>query len=59
MFHINRINEYIEKYEKQVFIVAMFVYIIVTITGLCFHEPWLDEAQAWLISQDLNPAQVL
>ena len=29
-------------------------YVIVVGTVMCFHEPWFDEAQAWLIARDCS-----
>ncbi len=31
-----------------------FVYSLVTLTGVLYHEPWRDEAQVWLIVRDLS-----
>ncbi len=35
------------------------VYAIVTLVILLFHEPWRDEAQAWLIARDLNITELI
>lgn len=34
--------------------VVLAVYVIVVATVMCFHEPWFDEAQAWLIARDCS-----
>lgn len=34
--------------------ITLFFYASVTFVWLFFHEPWRDEAQAWLIARDLN-----
>lgn len=47
----NRILEFLEKYYK-VFILILFV-TLAFIVGVR-HEPWLDEAQAWLIARDTS-----
>lgn len=34
---------------------AVFIaYLAIVITVMCFHEPWGDEAQAWLIARDCS-----
>lgn len=45
----NRILEFLEKYYK-VFILILFV-TLAFIVGVR-HEPWADEAQAWLLARD-------
>lgn len=34
--------------------IALAAYVIVVATVMCFHEPWFDEAQAWLIARDCS-----
>ena len=34
--------------------VVLAVYVVVVITVMCFHEPWFDEAQSWLIARDCS-----
>lgn len=34
--------------------VVLAVYAVVVITVMCFHEPWFDEAQSWLIARDCS-----
>ena len=33
---------------------VLVVYLAVVITVMCFHEPWFDEAQSWLIARDCS-----
>ncbi|MBR4111100.1 MAG: hypothetical protein IKK43_05390 [Clostridia bacterium] len=40
--------------EKIYFVAIMMIYIIYASTIVFFHEPWRDEAQAWLIARDTN-----
>lgn len=35
------------------------VYVIFNIVLLCFHAPWRDEANVWLMARDLSPLQLL
>lgn len=34
--------------------IVFVAYVIVVCTVMCFHEPWFDEAQAWLIARDCS-----
>lgn len=41
---------------------ASLLFILISslsIVGLCFHEPWFDEAQAWLIARDASLKDLL
>ena len=40
--------------NNKTFILIMLLYTIITIPLLINHEPWRDEAQAWLIGRDLS-----
>lgn len=35
------------------------VYVIFNIVLLCFHAPWRDEANVWLMARNLSPLQLL
>lgn len=35
-------------------IVIFVFYVMISFTGMIFHEPWRDEAQAWLLARDLS-----
>src|SRR5665647_2555941 len=46
--------------NKQVFIwISLITYAIITFLILLRHEPWRDEAQAWLISRDLSISDII
>ena len=34
-------------------------YLSVVVAVMCFHEPWFDEAQSWLIARDSSFADLL
>lgn len=46
------------KDNKTIFIV-FGLYLILSITISIFHEPWRDEAQAWLIARDCSLSDIL
>ncbi len=39
---------------KKVAIPVTILFAVLATTLICFHEPWLDEAQAWLIARDAS-----
>lgn len=39
--------------------ITLCVYILMISVIMCFHEPWYDEAQAWLISRDASWYEIL
>jgi len=45
------IKEFIIKHK---FLIISFLYLGISFALVLFHEPWLDEAQQWLIVRDLN-----
>lgn len=45
-------KEFIKKNKFN--ICVMFIYSIVTLIAVIFHENWRDEAQSWLIARDLS-----
>lgn len=45
--------------SKIFIIVVMILFITLTTIGVLHHEPWFDEAQAWLIAQDLGIGELL
>lgn len=47
------------KKENIIFIISFVMFCVLTATGVYFHEPWYDEAQAWLLAQDLNFIELL
>lgn len=48
-----RINKYIPE------ILALIFYMVCMIIVMYFHEPWFDEAQAWLIARDASLKEIL
>ena len=34
-------------------------YLALVVVVMCFHEPWFDEAQSWLIARDSSFADLL
>ena len=46
--------ELFAKNEKVFLWIFFGLFVILTTLGILTHEPWLDEAQAWLIAQDLS-----
>lgn len=47
----------IKKYMPE--ICALLMYIIIMVVIMKFHEPWYDEAQAWLIARDASLKEIL
>ncbi|MCX6273064.1 MAG: hypothetical protein NTU44_17980, partial [Bacteroidetes bacterium] len=41
-------------FSRQYGYLVVVVYAIITFTGILYHEPWRDEAQAWLLGRDLS-----
>ena len=39
--------------------IVFFTYLALVATVMCFHEPWFDEAQAWLIARDCSWKELL
>ena len=50
------------KENKKDYITSVII-IILYISGLifigCFHEPWFDEAQAWLIAKSASYKEII
>jgi len=38
---------------------ALAAWVVVVILGVAAHEPWWDEAQAWLLARDAGPGELL
>lgn len=53
MINIKRINKYIPE------ICTLLLYMVYMIIIMYFHEPWFDEAQAWLIARDASLKEIL
>lgn len=53
-------NQLVAKLKKNKTLVIVFcVYIILSIVLSVYHEPWRDEAQAWLIARDCSIKDIL
>ena len=50
---INKIIDFI--WQNKTYIIIMTVYTVISLILLVCHEPWRDEAQAWLIGKNLSP----
>lgn len=50
-----------KKLKKKINIktIILLVYMIFTLIITLNHEPWRDEAQAWLIAKNLNPLEII
>ena len=53
MFNMNKMNKYLPE------ICTLGLYIILMMIIMHFHEPWYDEAQAWLIARDASLKEIL
>lgn len=51
---LHRIRKWFAAPKNLVHVGVFVVYLAVVITVMCFHEPWFDEAQAWLIARDCS-----
>lgn len=50
-------NKNIKKYVPE--ILALTLYMVCMMIIMYFHEPWFDEAQAWLIARDASLKEIL
>ncbi|MDR3598282.1 hypothetical protein [Clostridium sp.] len=50
-------NKKINKYIPE--ILALILYMVFMMIIMYFHEPWFDEAQAWLIARDASLKEIL
>lgn len=46
-------------FVKHVRALIFIAFIAVVVVVMCFHEPWFDEAQSWLIARDSSFADLL
>ena len=44
--------------KSKTFWVCITIWIIITLIRLFHHQPWFDEANAWIIAQRANPLQL-
>lgn len=47
-----------DRMNERLSIICVSVYALITFSGIVYHEPWRDEAQAWLIARDLGLVDV-
>lgn len=47
----------IKSYKNEIFVLVLYA-LCLSLT-MYYHEPWLDEAQAWLIAQDASPIELV
>lgn len=45
--------------RKLALLLAFVLYIAIIAIVMCFHEPWFDEAQSWLIARDSSLADII
>ena len=50
----HRIHKWLAVPKNLLHVGVLTAYTAVVITVMCFHEPWFDEAQAWLIARDCS-----
>ena len=45
--------------KNKLFIISMVIWIVATLFRMLNHIPWLDEAHAWTIAQDLSIVEII
>ena len=45
--------------KNKLFIISMVIWIVATLFRMLNHIPWLDEAHAWTIAQDLSIVEIV
>ncbi|PKU90397.1 ABC superfamily ATP binding cassette transporter permease protein [Bifidobacterium thermophilum] len=50
----HRIRKWLAVPKNLLHVGVLTAYIAVVITVMCFHEPWFDEAQSWLMARDCS-----
>lgn len=55
---VNR-SAIIEIIKERYKIITFAVYVVLMAVAVAHHEPWMDEAQAWLLAKDTTPAELL
>lgn len=48
-----------ENNRPYLLIIVFITYTLLNVVLLCFHAPWRDEANVWLMARDLSPLQLL
>jgi len=56
---VNYIEKHIKKQTLTIEIFALLLYASALILIMYYHEPWFDEAQAWLIARDATITELL
>ncbi len=46
------------RHASRFSLICVTIYALITFTGIVNHEPWRDEAQAWLIARDLSLSEM-
>ena len=49
----------IKKYKDKITWVVFGLFLIITFSGILYHEPWSDEAQVWLMARDLTFSKLI
>lgn len=44
---------------NKTFIISIIFYVVITFLRMINHTPWLDEARAWTLAQELNLFQIM
>jgi len=60
---VNEIRQKLAKYNtlnpKKTGLVVLAIYMVLSCCLICFHEPWYDEAQAWMIAREASYSDIL
>lgn len=44
--------------KNRITLIIFFIYLVITLVAVLFHENWEDEAQAWLTARDCSPIEL-
>ena len=48
------------KLNSKIFgVIVLILWVLITLLRVSHHQPWYDEAHAWLISQELNLWEII
>ena len=56
---LTSVRNYIQEHEKLFFKLSIVIFVCISIIGILHHEPWYDEAQSWLVAQNLSFPELL
>lgn len=45
--------------NNKVFLIVMILWTVITLLRVAFHQPWFDEAHAYIIAKELSPLDVI